>query len=42
MMRSSPGVSIQPMVSPLTRMRWFMTLYATFLVSVISAPLEAQ
>ena len=40
MMRSSPGVAIQPMLRPLTRMRQGISEKAAFLVSVASAPLE--
>ena len=40
MMRSSPGVFIQPRLSPLTRMRHGISAKAAFLVSVASAPFE--
>ena len=40
MMRSSPGVFIQPMLSALTRMRHGIRLKAAFLVSVASAPFD--
>ena len=42
MMRSSPGVDIQPMLRPLTRMRNLSSEWATLRVNVASAPLEAQ
>ena len=42
MMRSSPGVFIQPMLSALTRMRHGIRLKAAFLVSVASAPFDTQ
>src|SRR5260370_26878 len=40
MMRSSPGVSIQPRLRPLTRMRHAISENAALLVSAASAPLE--
>ena len=42
MIRSSPGVDIQPMFRPFTRMRQGMRLKAAFLVRVASAPFDPQ
>ena len=41
-MRSSPGVSIQPMFSPFTRMRLRISEKAALLVSVASAPFDPE
>src|SRR5208282_4834397 len=42
MIRSSPGVDIQPMLRPLTRIRNLTSEWATLRVRVARAPLEAQ